>query len=738
MTASNYAPGVEPSELQTLWSLSFEKTTRGIAIIEPGTRHVVAVNPAYAEMHGGQSSDFVGKPLDDSLTPEGAARLPQLAQSLDESGFIALESDHVRLDGTVFRVSAEVMAAHDDDGTLLYRICWFTDVTEQRQLERRHRDAERQFEAAFSKGAIGMGMVAIDGRWLRANPALCQLTGYTEQELRGLTFIEITHPDDIEANLEGDERLLRGDAGDYQLEKRYIRKDGEPIWVLLSVSLDRDDDGEPTHYIVHVHDISQRKRIEADLAQATTATELDRDLMCMVGPEARIERLDGRWQEVLGWSEEELRARPLIEFVHPDDRAETLVELARVHGRGEPASFSHRWRTRDGHWTWLRWSVPGSDGNGHFFCSVREVNDRVAIETAFELRGEVIENMSEGVCLVTKADGRIIYANPSLERMLGYGPGEMSGRDSIEVMRPVDLSDEERTVRDAAVSGLYKGGEMDYEARRLRKDRSEIWCRTTATTFDHPIYGEVWVGIQQDVTEERQARLAAAELERAKSEFLGSISHELRTPLTSILGYATLLRADAGGPPGPQFDHIEVIERNATRQLRLVEDLLNIARISAGEFELRRQPLDLAQLVHDEVEALQPDAAAAGLTLEVHADGPLAVMGDADRLAQVIANLVSNSVKFTPAGGQIRVEVRVAQRQALVCVEDNGPGFDADELPHLFERLYRGVDVKDRQISGAGLGLAISRSIVEAHSGRIEARDSELGGACFEVALPAL
>lgn len=738
MTPSDNAPGVEPTELQTLWSLSYEKTTRGIAIIEPGTRQVVAVNPAYARMHGGETQEFVGKPIDDSLTPEGAARLPELAERLDDSGFIALESDHVRLDGSIFRVATEVMAAHDAKGNLLYRICWFDDLTERRALERRHREAERQFEAAFSKAAIGMGLVAIDGRWLRANPALCELTGYTERELRGLTFTEITHPDDLEANLEGDERLLRGEASDYQLEKRYIRKDGEPVWVLLSVSLDRDEDGGPTHYIVQVHDISLRKRMEADLAHVTSGTDLDRDLICTVGPDARIEGLEGRWREVLGWGEEELTSRPLIEFVHPDDRAETLVELARVHGHGEPAAFQHRWQTKDGHWSWLRWSVPGSDGNGHFFCSVREVNDRLAIETAFELRGEVIANMTEGVCLMTKGDGRIVYANPSLERMLGYGPEELNGRDAIEVMRPVDLSDKERVKRDAAVSDLYTGGEMNYEARRLRKDGSEIWVRTTATTFDHPSYGEVWVGIQQDITEERQARLAQAELERAKSEFLGSISHELRTPLTSILGYATLLRADAGGPPGPQFEHIEVIERNATRQLRLVEDLLNIARISAGEFELRRQPLDLAKLVLDEVEALLPDATAAGLTLDVASGGPLAVMGDADRLTQVVANLVTNSIKFTPAGGQIRVGLRVANREALFCVEDNGPGFDADELPHLFERLYRGIDVKDRQISGAGLGLAISRSIVEAHSGRIEARDSELGGACFEVALPAL
>ncbi|HEV7562503.1 MAG TPA: PAS domain S-box protein [Solirubrobacterales bacterium] len=738
MTASNYAPGVEPSELQTLWSLSFEKTTHGIAIIEPGTRRLVAVNPAYAEMHGGESRDFVGRPIDISLTPEGVTRLPELASALDRSGFISLESDHVRRDGTIFRVASEVMAARDDGGKLLYRICWFTDLTEQQRLEQKGQRAEREFETAFTKAAIGMAMVDLEGRWTRANPALCRLLGYSEEELRGLNFAEITHPDDLEANIEGDQRLLTGGSIDYQLEKRYIRKDGEPVWVLLSVSLGRDEEGHPTHYIAHVHDISLRKRIETDLAQAAAVADLSHDLMCTVGAEYLMSRLDGRWADVVGWSEDELTARPLTDFVHPDDRAVTLGELARIRSGGGPGSFRCRWRTGDGNWSWLLWSAPGADADGQIFCSVRAADERVAIERAFELRGEVIANMTEGVCLVTSNDMRIVYANPSLERMLGYEPGEINGHDAVELMRPLDLSPEEEDERARAEATLRESGGSTYEGRRLRKDGSEIWCRTTTTTFDHPKYGHVWVTVQRDVTEERRARRAAADLERAKSEFLGSISHELRTPLTSILGYASLLRADARESAGPQRQHIEVIERNATRQLRLVEDLLNVARIEAGEFEFRHQPFDLAALVVDEVEALRPDAEDAGLTIGVSAAGPLAVMGDADRLAQVVANLVSNATKFTPPGGSIEVAVTVAGGEALVSFDDSGPGIDAGELPHLFERLYRGTEVKARQISGAGLGLAISRSIVEAHSGRIEASASDLGGAHFEVALPAL
>ena len=154
--------------------------------------------------------------------------------------------------------------------------------------------------------------------------------------------------------------------------------------------------------------------------------------------------------------------------------------------------------------------------------------------------------MTEGVGLVTTGNMQFVYANPSLEQMLGYARGELTGRDAAEVMRPPTSPRRRRGFATRRRRRCAAGGGSVYEGRRLRKDGGEIWCRTTTTTFDHPRYGAVWVVVQQDITEELRAREAAAELERAKAEFLGSVSHELRTPLTSILGYTALLRADAG------------------------------------------------------------------------------------------------------------------------------------------------------------------------------------------------
>jgi PAS domain S-box-containing protein len=727
------------SDLPQLWQLSFQKTTRGISIVDPRTTLVRAVNPSFARMHGGEPEDFVGKPLATVLTPQAAARIPAIAAEVERNDFAAFESVHVRLDGSTFPVATEMISARDDYGRVMYRIGWFTDLSERSRAERQQREAERQFETAFAGAAIGMALVGLDGRCLRTNAVFRQLTGYSEEELRQLDIGEITHPDDLEPTLENDARLLSGGADDYSLEKRYLRKGGEPVWVRIFVSLHRDDDGAPVHYIVHADDISLRKLMEADLSQAAGESHVTRDLMCMTSSDGRLDRLGGRWKEVLGWTEKELRASELIDFVHPEDREGTMAAWSELCGSeagldGEWRTFRNRWKTKNGHWSWLSWSGIALPALGRIFCTVREVNDRVAMERTLDLRGEVIANMAEGVCLITMNDGRIVYANPSLEEMLGHGPGELTGREAVDAIRPTDLSPEEEALRSAAEAELREHGRASYEGRRLRKDGSTIWCRTMTTAFDHPRYGLVWIAVQQDISEERRARDAAEKLEQAKTEFLSSVSHELRTPLTSILGYAALLREDAAGL-GEARDHIEVIERNASRQLRLVEDLLSIARIQAGEFEVHKLPIDLAEVVLLGAEGLRPAAEEAGLRLEIECDGPVRALGDSDRLAQVVANLVSNAIKFTPPDGRIDVTLRATEDEALLTVSDTGPGIRPAERARLFERMFRGDDVRRLQITGAGLGLAIARSIVEAHEGRIDV-SADGDGATFEVTIP--
>jgi diguanylate cyclase (GGDEF)-like protein/PAS domain S-box-containing protein len=213
-------------------------------------------------MHGGTVGDFVGKPLRSLFTAASATRIPDVTETVDRNTLVAYESEHVRLDGSVFPVRAEAMAARDEKGAVQYRIAWYDDLTERREAERRAGRLQRDFEAAFHAAPHGVAIVGVDGRFLHVNQKLCAITGYSAAELNQMTFQEITHPDDLDADMQQVDGLLSGELDTYEMEKRYFTKEGHLIWVLLAVAMVREDDGSPRHFISQVQDISARKRLE--------------------------------------------------------------------------------------------------------------------------------------------------------------------------------------------------------------------------------------------------------------------------------------------------------------------------------------------------------------------------------------------------------------------------------------------------------------------------------------------
>lgn len=202
---------LETDELRSHWELTFATSSRGIAVTDPVSGVIRSVNPAFVAMHGGCAEDFVGQSVAMLLTDEFKARLPQLMAQADTTVHVRTETDHVRLDGSVFPVGAEAYTTYSADGRPLVRVAWFEDLTEKRAVEMARRQAEALTEAAFVAAPIGMALVGLDGSWLRVNRILCDLTGYSESELLQMTFQEITHPDDLDADLAHVEQLLSGE-----------------------------------------------------------------------------------------------------------------------------------------------------------------------------------------------------------------------------------------------------------------------------------------------------------------------------------------------------------------------------------------------------------------------------------------------------------------------------------------------------------------------------------------------
>ena len=246
--------------------------------------------------------------------------------------------------------------------------------------------------------------------------------------------------------------------------------------------------------------------------------------------------------------------------------------------------------------------------------------------------------------------------------------------------------------------------------------------------------GELTCAVVRDISE-RHAMVSASE--RMRDDLIATVSHELRTPLTSILGYTEIL-VDMGesAVSEPAAQLLAVVQRNAERELKLVEDLLTLASLGTAGMDVRREPTDLVPLAREALEALQVRSDAAGVALSCDACDDLWVAGDSERLGQVLTNLLANAIKFTPAGGRVMVRLLREGDHGILEVIDQGIGLTDEELPWVFERLYRAPRAVAAQIPGAGLGLPIVKGIVDAHGGDIAVESEPGRGTRVQVRLP--
>jgi signal transduction histidine kinase/ActR/RegA family two-component response regulator len=293
------------------------------------------------------------------------------------------------------------------------------------------------------------------------------------------------------------------------------------------------------------------------------------------------------------------------------------------------------------------------------------------------------------------------------------------------------------------IGGLFFGHSKAGVFTRRHERIVEGLAAQTAIAMDNAkLFQDAQQGIEERqalLLREQQARQEAEAASRAKDEFLGLLSHELRTPLNAILGWTRLL--STGNLTGEAFTRaIETIDRNASLQARLIEDMLDVSRIISGKLRLDAQPVDLTSVIHAAIDTSRPAADAKEIRIQIVLDfGAGSVLGDPVRLQQVVWNLLSNAIKFTPKRGRVQVQLERVNSHLEITVSDTGPGIDRDFLPFVFERFRQADSTSSKKFGGLGLGLAIVRHIVELHGGTVEAANrSDEQGATFAVRLPLM
>ncbi|MDB5957000.1 PAS domain S-box protein [Ramlibacter sp.] len=487
---------------------------------------------------------------------------------------------------------------------------------------------------AYEQLPAALCIVAPDGSIAGVNSACCALLEYQAGELVGMPVSEITHPDDRARDATALAALLRGQPGSYAMEKRHLTRGGRELWVSVSASALRDDDGQPRFAVTLLRAIDDFKRMEQSLHEA-------REQQHRVETELR---------------RSEARATALF------NQGAAGVALADAHG------------------------------------VVLAVNDRF--------------------CAI-----------------LGRPREQLLGARMSDLTHP-----EDRPTSRSRAHELRAGGEnFALEKRYLRGDGTPVWAHV-AVSLVRP-EGETGesnvLALVFDITLRKAAEEELRAADRRKDDFLAMLAHELRNPLAPIGNAAQLLRV-AGDDPLRVAKCSEIIGRQVRHMTDLVDELLDVSRVTRGVVELEMAPVDLQAVVGDAIEQARPLLEARRHSLVTRLSVARAhVMGDRTRLVQVLSNLLTNAAKYTPTEGRIALTLAVREQQAVIEISDNGSGIDAAFLPHVFELFSQGERSRDRAQGGLGLGLALVRSLVTLHGGAVTAASRGLAmGSTFTLTLP--
>lgn len=613
------------------------------------------------------------------------------------------------------------------------------EVAERRRIEGALRESEELYRGLVETSPDAIALADLEGGIVAVNQRCVELWGTeSAEDLVGRNVLEFVLPEDRSA---AERNMARVATEGVLRAARYraLRRDGTDWLAQVSASLKRDAEGRPAGFILITRDITEETRRDEALRRSEeayrTLAEAARDIIFVIDRHDRVVFVNSFAAELLRTTPDTLVGRPRSELF-PSEMAERHgLELAKVLQTGEPLYAEGPAAFTEGQ-VWLgTWLVPlkSTRGDAEAVLGIsRDITDRKRAEEALresEARYRGLVDHSKDAIVLVRLDGSIEYASPALGEMLGYSPEEFV-RDPLlpaRLVHPESRDTLEHLMRAWVEREELPDGPVDLAW--VTQDGATVYTEVVVT----PLRGAAGEpsGVQvvaRDVTERRR-------IEELKSEFLAMVSHEMRTPLTSIIGYCALLER-AGEATEDELTST-VIERLCGRSehmLRLVEELLEALQIDSGEFELHLETVDFQALV-DECIGQVTHAGRHHVELDVEADLE-PVECDPRRLSSAVGNLLTNAVKFSPDGGEIRVSMATRDGEVRVVVTDPGVGIPPEALETIFDRFTQADMSGTRRFGGFGMGLHIVRSIVEAHGGSVGVSSVPGEGSTFTVRMP--
>lgn len=575
----------------------------------------------------------------------------------------------------------------------------------------------------------------LKGTILVANDAVSQLLGLHRDEVLEQSLARFLNPTETREFLAA-MREVGEHGATRNVRLRPHTASGDAIPTSLNAAALRDPDG---HVVGVIGILRDMRELDKALAYAESLIKNAPDPVFVSDLEGKVLQANDAVFHLLGFRPAELIEQSLSRIISPDETREFLAALREVVHRGATRNARLHPRTATGEVipTTLNASAL-RDPAGHVIGVIGILRDMRELDKARRYAESLIKNAPDPV-FVTDLQGKILQTNDAVSELLGFREDEV-----VEQSLSRFLSVEETREFVAALREIVDCG-VTRNVRLTPRSRSgEVIPTMLNASALRDTEGRVTgaLGVLRDMRayervvcalEESRRELQAAD--EAKDRFLAMVSHELRTPLTAMLGWARMLR-DGILDDASAARALDVIERNTTLQAQLIDDLLDLSRIVTGKLQLELRPVDPVGVMQAAIDAVHGAADAKQITLTVVLDpsaGP--VVGDPKRLQQVVWNLLSNSIKFTPLHGVVGLCLENAYPMARITVRDTGAGINPDLLPHLFEPFHQGNHA--RRLGGLGLGLAIVHQIVGLHGGTVRAESAGEGhGATFVVELP--
>lgn len=680
--------------------------------------------PGWRAFTGQSKKDIMGMGWLKALHPEDAKRFAAVQkQALRARVFYEQEFRIRRFDGVYRTLVARGLPVFAKNGSIQQWIGVCTDITERKELEGKLHNSEQKFRATFEQAAVGIAHVSTDGRWLLINQKLCDILGYTNEELQQTTFHSILLKDDFLHHAQAAEALFSGKITSYANEERYKRKDGSLIWASATVTLGHSIANHPPYFIAVIEDISKRKKAEQQTYDAMEA------LLAMAESLVRVPDDD-----------DDLNTIP---EVPPDDG--TARQLAKLTCRVLSCRSVGLLTLDTPGDVLLPVAVAGSSVEHKQHWWKTQKDQRNTLHESFT--GVQIEQLQNNQILLLQMEKAQLHnlLAPYPTRMMLVAP--MIVNEQLVGLFILDHGDtehaypKEELVLAQAVARLAA---LVIERRRLMTEHAEMQAR-------------------------EMAQRAAKE---SMEEFLSIASHELKTPLTMISVNLQVIERLLTHIQGQEtidiqeltrkIDALQEMLKSAHRQVsmlnRLVGDMIDISRIQSNKFDLHLRPklCDLSAIVQETVNSLQQVNPGRDIRLSIkymqrqqanklptpigQDEILMPVFADADRVSQVVTNYLTNALKYSPEQKPIEVRLQLAEDHVRVAVRDHGPGLTAEEQEHIWERFYQVSRVEKQNNAGAGLGLGlhISRSIIERHKGNVGIQSTVGEGSTFWFTLPLI